>query len=257
MRQRTGVLVLAGSSGRVDTGRAEVIGRLGVDAVALGWFGGPGQQPAPYDVPLELFSQALDRLALDCERLAVVGTSFGAEAALLTAARDPRVSTTIAFAPTPVAWAGFGEGRWTSHWTLESQPVPYVPFVDDWHSATEPPAYRDLYARSLAEADPAARAAAAIEVERIAGTVVLVAGGDDQVWPSVDFAEQITARRAAHGLDTVLVTHPDAGHRTLLPGEAKVAGGQSMRRGGSLQADARLGELAWPAIRAALRGPVA
>ncbi|WP_248580546.1 acyl-CoA thioester hydrolase/BAAT C-terminal domain-containing protein [Nocardioides sp. InS609-2] len=220
--------------------------------LAIRWFGGPGQQAGPYDVPIELFSEALDHLAAETDRLAVMGTSFGAEAALLTAARDQRVRATVAFAPSSVVWGGYDGTRWTSHWTADGQPVPWMPFVEGWESAQDPPAYRDLYAHSLA-ADVQAADEAAIPVERIAGAVVLVAGGDDQVWPSVAFAERIAARRGERGLETTVVTHPGAGHRTVLPGEPSLrAAGARMRRGGTPEAEAALGSLAWPHLVAAL-----
>lgn len=251
--ERTGVLALAGSSGRIDAQRARVLAGSGATVLALRWFGGPGQQPGPYDVPLELFSAALDRLAEHADRLVVLGTSFGAEAALLVAAAEPRVSACVAFAPSSVVWAGVDDtGGQTSHWTRGGEPLPFVPFVEDWVTDADPPAYRGLYEASLAAA-PARAATAAIPVERIAGDVLLVAGGDDKVWPAVDFAEHISARRAAHGLATTLVADPAAGHRTVLPGEQPVAAGQSMARGGTAEADAALGAACWPHLQALLR----
>jgi hypothetical protein len=58
---RTGVLLLAGSSGALDQERARILTEAGVCAVPLRWFGGLGQQPGPFEVPLELFVNALDR----------------------------------------------------------------------------------------------------------------------------------------------------------------------------------------------------
>ena len=144
----TGVLLLAGSSGRVDTGRAELLARHGATVLAIRWFGGPGQQSGPYDVPLELVVEALELLETECERLALVGTSFGAEAALLVAALDPRVTTTVAFAPSAYVWAGYGDDRWTSHWTWRGAPLPFVPLVPGWAAASDPPAYRDWYVKA-------------------------------------------------------------------------------------------------------------
>ncbi len=250
----TGILVLAGSSGRVDEQRTRVLARTGAAVLSIRWFGGPGQQPAPYEVPLELFSAALDRLEASADRLVVLGTSFGAEAALLTAVYDDRVAGCGAFAPSSVVWAGFDDdGRETSHWTRGGDPLPFVPFVRDWTPDTDPPAYRKLYEASLAAA-PDAAAAAAIPVEAITGQVLLVAGGDDQVWPSTDFASAIADRRAAHGLATEVVTDPAAGHRTVLPGETAVAAGQHMLRGGTPAADIELGAQCWPALRALVTG---
>ncbi len=243
-----GALVLAGSSGRVDSTRAELLARHGVLAESIRWFGGAGQHDGPWEIPLELFLGRVERLAEECARVLVLGTSFGAEAALLTGVHSPHVSTVIAFAPTDVVWAGARpDGTMTSHWTLGGVPLPYVPFDETWEQeAEEVPAFVGLYEASRRCA-PQRLEAAGIPVERI-DQVVLVAGGDDQVWPALSMAESIGARRAQHGLDTVLVSDPKAGHRTVLPGEPVVSGGVRMRRGGTEDADRRLGAAAWTAI---------
>jgi uncharacterized protein len=244
-----GALVLAGSSGRVDEARARVLAAQGLIAESIQWFGGPGQPAGPWEVPLETFQRRLSDLARDCDRVFIVGTSFGAEAALVTAALTPGVDGVVAFAPSDVVWAGVDPaGRQVSHWSLGGKPLPFVAFDQSWRPDGDPPAFRSLYLRSR-QADPGATAAAAIAVERIA-RVVTVAGGDDQVWPSDLHAETIRARRAAHGRQTSAVADPEAGHRAILPGEPVVSAGQQMRRGGTEKADRRLGQRAWDSIRA-------
>lgn len=127
-----------------------------------------------------------------------------------------------------------------------------LPLDEGWTTSAEPPAFRPWYAQSLETfADQAE--AAAIPVERIAAQVVLVAGGDDQVWPSGPWARAIEERREKHGLDTTVVTHPEAGHRVVLPGEPVVERGQTMQRGGSDSANSKLGAAAWPHVQDALR----
>ena len=248
----TGVLVLAGSSGRVDDGRAEVFARVGCLAESIRWFGGPGQQPGPWEVPLETFLGRIGVLAADCDRVVLVGASFGAEAALLSASLSSAVDAVVGFAPSDVVWAGVTpDGRQTSHWTLGGHPLPFVPFVEDWQPTSDPPAYREYYARSRLRAG-ALVGDAVIAVERIP-EVLLVAGGDDRVWPSVEHADSIRARRAASGRPTEVVVDPDAGHRTLLPGENVVSGGQRMARGGTKATDRRLGSAAWVAVERLLR----
>ena len=242
----TGVLLLAGSSGRVETARAELLAAHGVRVRAMRWFGGEGQRPAPHEVPIELFIGQIDLLREECDRVVVFGTSFGAEAALLAATLSP-VDAVIAVAPTSVVWAGAHDGAWSSHWTLAGEPVPFTRFDPHWVPDADPPAFRGLYASSL-ERFPERASAARIPVERIAGEVLLVVGGDDQVWPSDAFAQEIAAARRSAGVVTTVVRHPDAGHRLLLPGEDPVAGGTRMVRGGSAAADAELGERAWPEI---------
>jgi hypothetical protein len=247
-----GALVLAGSSGRVDSDRAELLARHGAVAESIQWFGGVGQHDGPWEVPLELFLERVAGLADDCDRVIIVGTSFGAEAALLTGAYSRKVAAVVAFAPSDVVWAGVrGDGTVTSHWTFDGSPLPYVPFDETWESDDDIPAFVGLYESSRQRFSQRLDAAA-IPVERIE-RVVLIAGGDDQVWPALPMAESISARREAHGLDTVLVSDPHAGHRTVLPGEPTVTGGVRMRRGGADDHDRRLGATAWTSIEGLLR----
>ncbi len=241
-----GVLVLSGSSGRVDQPRARLLAAAGAVAVAVRWFGGPGQPPGICEVPLEGLVGALDRLTPEVDRVALLGTSKGAEAALLVAAHDPRVDVVVAVAPPHVVWANVGPGLdgrdrpLRSSWTLGGRPLPFVPYVDDWVPDDDPPAFVGLYTASAARfADRVVQAA--LPVERIAGDVLLVAGGDDRVWPSTVAVRELVRRRAAHGLGTHVLTDADAGHRVLLPGESPPQGGRRMAHGGAPEADARLG----------------
>ena len=249
-----GVLTLAGSSGRVDADRARVFAEKGALAESIRWFGGPGQNPGPWEIPLELFLGRVDALARECDRVVVCGTSFGSEAALLTGAHSSQVSAVVGFAPSDVVWAGVEPGgRMTSHWTLGGESLPYVPYLDGWEPDADPPSFWSLYQQSF-EADSHVAAAAAIAVERIP-EVLLIAGGDDRVWPSKAQAARIRARRDLHGLGTTVVTDDQAGHRTVLPGEPAVAGGVTMARGGTESADRRLGLAAWQHLeRLLLRG---
>jgi dienelactone hydrolase len=249
-----GVLVLAGSSGRVDADRARLLASTGAVTESIQWFGGPGQQPAPFEVPLEVFQARIAALAAHGDRVVVVGTSFGAEAALLVASVTPAVAAVAAFAPSQVIWAGVRpDGTQTSHWTVGGVPVPFVPLAEDWEPGSDPPAFIGHFQRSLDAVSPEQRAAATIAVERIP-EVVLVAGGDDQVWPSVDAAQAIAARRLAAGRHTEVVSLAGAGHRTILPGEPEVSAGMRMARGGTPEADRALGAMAWPAVHRLLTG---
>ncbi|MGN6300562.1 MAG: alpha/beta fold hydrolase [Angustibacter sp.] len=250
----TGVLVLGGSSGRIDAARARLLCEHGALAESIRWFGGPGQQPGPFEVPLETFQQRVDDLARECDRVVLVGTSFGAEAALATASVTPVVVAVAAFAPSDVVWAGVTpDGRQTSHWSLRGRPLPFVPFDEAAEPDGDPPSFVPVYEASR-RAAPEAVTAAAIAVERIP-EVLCVAGGDDRVWPSVDHAEAIRSRRTAAGRPTILVVDAEAGHRAVLPGEPVVTAGRRMARGGTEDADRRLGAAALPSLLGLLSGP--
>ncbi|WP_338145944.1 acyl-CoA thioester hydrolase/BAAT C-terminal domain-containing protein [Streptomyces scabichelini] len=96
----------------------------GRTAVSIRWFGGPGQSPGICEIPLETFTAAVDFLRLNgAERIGILGTSKGAEAALLTAVHDPRVDVVVAVSPTSRVWCNVGPGRdgvqrpYRSSWT--------------------------------------------------------------------------------------------------------------------------------------------
>jgi hypothetical protein len=253
---RGAVLVLSGSSGRVEDERVRLLARHGLAAMSFRWFGGSGQPPGICEVALESFTAALDDLAGIGGTLAVIGSSKGAEAALLLASRDRRVGAVVGFSPSSVVWANVGPGPdgrvrpCRSSWTADGEPLPFVPYDDDWRRDPSDalPAYRGMYEQSL-RTFAGHLAEAEIPVERIAGRVLVTAGGDDRVWPAEWFTRRIAERRAEHGLATTVLTDPGAGHRVLLPGEtAPEASGIAMARGGSPEADARFGRRIWPAL---------
>jgi pimeloyl-ACP methyl ester carboxylesterase len=244
----TGVLVLSGSSGRVEEDRCRVLAGSGATVASYRWF-----EENVDRVPLESFDDALTTLHERSERLVVLGTSRGAEAALVLGARHVEIDAVVAISPSDVVWAALSQERpQRSSWTSAGEPLPFVPYDDGWEPDTSPPEFVGMYEQSLetyADRVPAAR----IPVERIAGAVLLVAGGDDRLWPSCDFAERIVDRRAAVGLHTELVSHPRAGHRVLLPGEQPLPASHLVH-GGTPEADAALGALVWPYLEELLAG---
>ncbi|MFF7471016.1 acyl-CoA thioester hydrolase/BAAT C-terminal domain-containing protein [Streptomyces sp. NPDC008092] len=256
-----GVLVLSGSSGRVERERARILAQQGFAALAIRWFGGPGQPPGICEVPLETFTAAVDLLRQGgARRIGILGFSKGAEAALLTAVRDTRVDVAIALSPTSRVWCNVGPGRdgaqhpYRSSWTWRDRPLPFVPMDDSWVPAEPdggPVAIRGWYelsertfAHSLAPTE--------IPVDTARADLLLVAGGDDAMWPSLPFAEQLAQRRRSAGAAVRLIARDDAGHRQRLPGESPATASPRFRYGGTPEADALLGRAAWPHILDAL-----
>lgn len=78
--------------------------------------------------------------------------------------------------------------------------------------------------------------------------MLLVAGGDDAMWPSLRFAHQLAQRRRSTGTTVKLIAHPDAGHRPRLPGESPAPASSRFLYGGTTEADMLLGKAAWPRI---------
>jgi hypothetical protein len=206
-------------------------------------------------VPLESFAPATDRLIAEgCDRIAYVGTSKGAEAALLLACFDARIDVVVAFSPSSVVWANIGPGRdgvaWPqrSSWTRDGVPLPFVAYDHPWEPVMRDGlvSYRGLHEQSLVRLG-AGVAAATIPVEVARAEILLVAGGDDALWPSDAFARSVAERLASAGRQASLVVHPEAGHRVLLPGETTPRSEKHAHGGGDL-ADMALGDAAWTEI---------
>jgi hypothetical protein len=260
-----GVLVVSGSSGRLEEDKARALAAAGAHALTIQYFGGPGQLPGICELPLETFVDALDRLAgEDVEQLGLVGLSKSAEAGLALATRDDRLTGLVATSPTSVTWANVGpdvEGELRpqrSCWTWQGEPLPFVPYDDTWQppQAKPPYTFRGQYEHSLATYTDAVEAAR-ILVERITARLALIAGGDDEVWPSPWFVDQIVSIRREHGLETAVVSVDAAGHSPVFPGTQPAPPSPHLRRGGTPDADRELGERAWPVILATLGLPPA
>lgn len=252
---KTGVLVLGGSSGRVDIPRAGLFAQAGAHALALQWFGGPSQSPGICEIPLETFIDATDLLtSRECNRIIVVGTSKGAEAALLASTIDQRIKAVVAISPTSVVWGNIGEGvdgiAWPerSSWSLKGTPLDFIPSDLSWQKEYRDGliSYRSFFEKCLAN-DVQTNERARIPVELSVAELILVAGGDDALWPSDDFAREIVQSRQAHGKSATLIFDQDAGHRILFPGESTQRSSLHSH-GGTDEADAELGQRAWQTI---------
>lgn len=219
------VLLLGGSEGGLGGGAHAMALSLqeeGFNVLHLAYFGAPGQPDALERVPLELFEEALDwlkqRPEVDAQRLAVVGASKGAEAALLVASRRPDLRAVVAGTPTSVAWPGinWAKGGQSSHssWTAGGQELPTMPFSDWKASEGIISVYRSV--------EDSARAAeverAAIPVERASAAVLLVCGEAETMWPACPMARMVRARsKSRKGPPVTILAYRDAGHFVFGP----------------------------------------
>jgi dienelactone hydrolase len=193
------LLVLGGSEGGLQGSGplARKLAEHGFGALALSYFGGPGQPQALENIPLETLEAGVDwvrsRPGLGARPLAVVGVSKGGEAALLLASRDPRLCAVVAGVPSSVVWAGIDMAHpmvpvTVSSWSQGGKSLPFVPYAEGPFRGV-----RDLYERSLVKAAPEA----AIPVEKIKGPILLISGKSDQLWPSTPMSETVMARLEA------------------------------------------------------------
>ncbi|WP_412738297.1 acyl-CoA thioesterase/BAAT N-terminal domain-containing protein [Krasilnikovia sp. MM14-A1259] len=238
---RPAVLAFGGSEGGTDSGirTAEALASKGFPALGIGYFDGPGLPDHLTSIPLEYFATALRWLArqpgVDPHHVTVYGVSRGSEAALLLAVNFPElVSGVFAGSPSSVVNPGLPGATEPGHppaWTLHGRPIPGVGDAE------------------LGDPQPAGNPAAIIPVERIRGSVFLLCGGNDGLWPSCRYTDAIAARLGAH--PHAVLHEPDAGHLVGSPIANRIVSPDG-RDGGTQQADA-LGRLdAWPKLLAFL-----
>lgn len=255
-----GIVVLGGSEGGYPDDVAALLATNGFIALSLAYFGADSLPSELREIPLDRVARAVawlrEQPGMRPDRVALFGTSKGAEAALLVASRIPGVAAVVAYAPSSVAWSCICSEPRRSSWSFHGVPLTSVPPGAD-------PAYRPLpgeslrptvnYLYRLRSAPPGAT----IAVERIAGPVLLVAGGDDQLWPSLAMANAILARRARSGghPDDQLLSYPSAGHliaKAYIPSGPTRVGGGRVETGGSPTANAAAQADAWPHVLAFL-----
>jgi dienelactone hydrolase len=244
-----GVLLLGGSEGGIGIGvtrNAIELQSKGFSVLSPSYFGAPGQPASLELVALETFDRALDWLGkrpeVDPERMAVVGHSKGAEAALLIGVRHPELRAVLAAAPSSVVWDGIDwsnpinpDPSWTSH----GEPLPSLGFGlwRPWNRLGR--VYEDGLKKLNQHPD------AEIPVERIKAEVLLVCGEADTLWPSCPMARRLESRDA--GIE--VLAYKRAGHSAFGP-QLPVGHPHLTDRwsGGSAQANNEARAKSWPKI---------
>jgi dienelactone hydrolase len=268
-RSRLGLIVVGGSEGGIRGAEwfAWHFAKEGWAALALAYFGHEGLPETLADIPLEYFDRAVAWLSaqplIESRGISIVGTSRGAEIALLVAAYNPLVNRVICYAPTHVVWGpvALNADALVSSWTRMDRRLAFMPS----DSGAEPPKspYRGTPNFLLSLQRPEAVKAAAIPVERIQGAVLLLSGEDDQLWPSTLMADAIVSRLRAynHPYRFEHVSFPGAGH-AFVPGidagltEIKHPLGITLVLGGSREANSEAQKKAWTKVLAFLRSDI-
>lgn len=260
-RRAPAVLIVGGSEGGLNRGvdrEARALQDKGFTALALSYWGAPGQPSAMENLPLETFTGALDWLArqpdVDPAKLGFMGTSKGGEAAVLLASRTPTLKAVVGYVPSNVVWAGINlREPWKqlsigSTWSAGGTPLPYLPY--DGSDYRGGPLVQ-LYAASLTKV--AEHEDAVIPVESSTAPLLLVCGEQDQMWPSCPMARDVAKRAAAKGGPPVTVlAYPDAGHLLTGPPLATPGSVDLAALGGTQPgAEAALAD-SWPKVLAFL-----
>ncbi len=268
-RKYPGLIVLGGSEGGLSSvDHAMLLASHGYASLALAYFGVDGLPDALEEIPLEYFVKAVDWMEsqtfLKKGSLGIVGTSKGAEAALIISAMDSRIRAVVAYVPSSAAWSCICSDSNKSSWSLGGKSVPFVAFQPD-------PTYRPLrnypirasinYRYRLKNQQAVQRAL--IKVEKINGPILLISGKDDQLWPSFEMSEMIMDRLRQHNhlFEFRHLYYENAGHK-ILKAYLPMAGSTTAARGrlilgGTDEGNARAQEDSWPKVLAFLEAAFA
>jgi dienelactone hydrolase len=190
---------------------------------------------------------------IDANRIGLWGQSKGGEFAIIAAANYPWLDAVAAIVPSDVVWEGFGSGTLertgTSSFSLGGKPLPFVRYGVPGRARDAKDTGRAQYPKDVA--------AALIPIERFRGLLLVAGGEQDQSWNSAGMSRSITQRRMEHGLPTVSLIFPDAGHAlvgsNLEPTDVNWGGGtvatNSAARKAVWAATLELFRTAWPAQR--------
>ncbi len=208
-----GILVLGGSGGGKPTHLAGKLAKSGHAVLSLAYFKENGLPAELNKIPLEYFHAPkkwlMDQSDTRNDGVIVVGWSKGAELSLLLASKSDEYKGVIGIAPSSVAWAGI-LNDWrkppSSSWTEAGKPIAHVPFA----SGVNITKLVDLYAASLEQTHAVEQAA--IPVENIAGPVLLLSGGLDEIWPANQMAASVCAGMQAALKACEHINYSDAGH---------------------------------------------
>jgi len=243
---KPGVLILGGAEGGLGTGSAltaRALQQAGYSTLQFSYFRAPGQTSKLARVPLEKFHAALAWLksqpAVDPERIGVIGTSKGAEAALLLTTRAGDVDAVVAAMPSSHVWQGFswsGLPVHASSWTERGHDVPSLPFGEGNVFAHAGSVYRSGLKAASAHQD------AVLAVERSSARVLLVCGEADTLWPSCPMSRELQKRSPA---TITVLAYRDAGHAAFgAPAETGFPAGPAAF-GGTFEGNRRARSSSW------------
>jgi dienelactone hydrolase len=247
-KKAPGVIVLGGSEGGIPRQTAALIASHGYVTLALAYFGSESGPNELEKIPVETVDRAVEWLrkqpGVDTDQLVLMGSSKGAELALIAASRNPKIRGVIVSAPSSVVFEGIGSSKISvSSWTIEGKDVPFAPYVRN-ELYTQSRRLVDLYNPTLAGAGDNSK----IPVEKISGPILLISGKEDMLWPSARMAGDISARLSARGFKYPVknISLENAGHHAgsfpLRPAA------DSVRLGGTAQGIAQAQVEAWREI---------
>lgn len=217
---------------------AERFADYGITGLAVSLFGAEGLPDSPDRIPLDMFIPAVDYLRRQkrIERISLYGQSMGSIFAVLAAVYIGGFENLIMVSPTHVPFEGTAKDKKTmsghSVATYQGYEIPYVradfskvkatkyyKLPDIGHKVTGMwIAYHDAYA------DHSRALRAELAVEKTDCRILLIAGDEDEAWPSEYSVRTIEERlkSVSYGKDVKVIVYPHGSHiNGLMPNKER------------------------------------
>ena len=274
-----GVLVLHGSDSVDLASAATLLASEGYSVLALRWFGIEDRPSHMVNVDLNDIDCAVTHMVngefVLGDKIAVIGLSRGAELALEVAAHNANVGLIIALSPSSIRQAGMGENYSFKDpaWVRNGEPLEWVnggngfgmmlSFLSSVIRRKPMRQTRGFLGTLNKNVEAVERST--IQVEQCKGPIVLIAGDDDGLWPSREYADRIVGRLKDLDWPGTLRVEcmPGAGHfvgfpyalPTLPPMRVlKPASALAFDFGGSASANADSARRVWYIVQEELSG---
>lgn len=265
------VIVVPGSAGGIDQLWGAALASIGYRVLTPALFGWPGAPERHSAVPIETLDEAARWLCerADVARVGLIGSSRGSEAVMLAGAHFPeRIGAIVGLSPGNVISPGFSARNLDEGpaWTVGGEDAPFAARLaellpptatlsEEERLALPPFSPRSAYGEIFTGADDIAHAG--IPVERIVPPLLLIAGGDDRMWPAEIAAEDLARRGRAAGRAVEAMILDGAGHFLWPPGVPTTLADivfhpverSFITAGGTPEAQRRGNHAAWTAIR--------
>jgi len=221
------IITLNGSNGGIGENKSRLLASHGFAVFALGYFGADELPSKLKEIPLEYFETAFQwiksKAYLDSAHIGLYGTSRGGELAILLGATFPEsVQSIVAAVPSSVVY-GSGGDNLNHAWLYHGMPVipvfanRVISHSSDAGSFEHPFLYLPCYMEGMK--DTKSFCDAAIPVEKIQASLMLISGGKDHSWPSHLYCSLIE-KRLKQNKSKIYFKHlyyPKAGHGIAYP----------------------------------------
>ncbi|EHJ52653.1 acyl-CoA thioester hydrolase/BAAT C-terminal domain-containing protein [Streptococcus macacae] len=217
IKHRGVVVTFGGSDGTPAYEQAVQLAKEGYQVLALFFFGMPNQQKTLARVPVEYYQEIESYISQHFNQpdvITLIGTSKGAEYALLLASLYDSIDNVVLYAPSSYVYAGLDFKDYSSSWSQNGEALPYLDvrsesslklFYDFLVKA--PISYYNTYKQIIKKDKDSEEKR--IKAEKTKANFLIFAGEKDAMWPSAESARLIAKYHPEH---TQIAIYKEAGH---------------------------------------------